>query len=183
MSEAYAYLGQWNYSTNAPVPDYGWLSVDEARQRWDEGSKRFDVVRSSVHEAQTAGQAVVPPWVLTCWEGGQAFTVSFLNAVGSVWRVIEYRREDGRLFKGAVYEYTFPDETRRYRAKEARLKTHGIFRPDGTGVLTVDDKSQPTVDRLSMDQVDVSANWMPVPDFGDWEQIVDPDYAAAPSAS
>lgn len=30
MTKAYAYLGQWNDSTNAPVPDYGWMSVAEA---------------------------------------------------------------------------------------------------------------------------------------------------------
>lgn len=74
-----------------------------------------------------------------------------MNPAGSVWRIVDYKQEDGRLFKGSVYEYTDPDEAQRYRLKEARLKTHGIFKSDGTGNLLVDDKSQPTVDELSMD--------------------------------
>lgn len=183
MTEGYAYLGQWNSSTASPVPDNGWISAEEARQRFDEGTRRFDVVPASTHDAQGSGGPAVPPWVLTCWEGGRACTVSFLTAGGSAWRVVEYEEEDGRLFRAVVHEYTFPDQEGRYRPKEAQLKTRGTFRPDGTGTVTVDDKSSPTVGRLSLDQVDVSGNWMPVPAFGAWELLTDPDDAAAPSAS
>lgn len=56
------------------------------------------------------------------------------------------------------------------------------MKPDGTGFLTINDKSRPTVERLSIDQIDVSGNWLDYPAFGDWHVLLDPDFGARPAS-
>jgi hypothetical protein len=114
--------------------------------------------------------------VLTAYASGPVgFHVVFLNPAGSIWRIINYKNEDGRLFKWDVADYRYPDDAKRYGRDECTMLLTGKFNPDGTGSLTVNDKSKPTIDRLSMDQVDVSGHWLDRPEFGNWAQLVDPE--------
>lgn len=53
------------------------------------------------------------------------------------------------------------------------LLTIGRFEPDGTGTLQIEGKSGPTTQRLSIDQMDVSGQWLDIPAFGDWSRLSD----------
>ena len=179
----YAYLGRWNYKLNKPALGEEWISEDAARQMYEAQQGKFDVVPLAIADGQGGEPRPVPPWVLTAYaKGPLAFRVTFVNPVGSIWRMIDYKDVDGRLFKWVVVDYSYPDTTSRYRLDQNTMVVDGSFNPDGTGSLTINDKSKPTVDRLSMDQVDISKHWMDRPPFGAWEQLTDPEFGTTPSA-
>jgi hypothetical protein len=181
MGQSYAYLGRWNYKLNKPILGEEWISEEEARRAYEERTRMFDIVAAEIAQRQTEQPRPTPAWVLTSFaDGPTAFNATFVNRVGSIWRIIEYDNQDGRLFKATVLEYTYPDETHRYRQDECTMLLTGGFNPDGTGSLTVNDKSKPTIDRLSMDQVDVSRHWMDRPEFGNWEHLTDPEFGTPP---
>ncbi|MFK3834610.1 hypothetical protein [Microbacterium sp. NPDC087868] len=83
---------------------------------------------------------------------------------------------------GSVIEYIYPDDTRWYAQYDCAKLFHGIMKPDGTGFRTINDKSRPTVDLLSIDQIDVLSNWLGRPAFGDWHVLLDPDFGVLPTS-
>jgi hypothetical protein len=187
MTSSYAYLGRWNDWLNKPVSDESWIDEDEARRRYETEPAAFEIVpatlrseldRLDLAQSESPRTPVDPPrWVIRVSAGsGYRFKVTFLNRAGSVWRSIDYKQIAGRLFKDGVWEYTYPDEDRLYPQDRSLVTMQGIFNPDGSGSAMINDKSSPTIDRLSMDQVDVSGHWMDVPAFGEWELLTDPDY-------
>ncbi|MFJ4254000.1 hypothetical protein [Microbacterium sp. NPDC090003] len=190
-SPDYAYLGRWNYSLQEPVPDESWIPEAEAKADYDSCTVAFDIVDGDVNRFREETR-LIPPWVITSFGGVlSGFRVNHLTAQGSVRLDIHFEHVQGRLFLGTLLDYTYPDDDRYYRRSDSTQILYGIMNPDGTGFLTIDDKSRPTVERLSMDQVDVSNNWLDRPGFGDWHVLLGPDAgtrltspspAAAPTA-
>jgi hypothetical protein len=181
MTAEFAYVEQWNDMTNSPIGGATWISEDVARDRYR--AKRFDVVPGSAREGQRHDPPIAVPWVVTAWsEGVSAFTSVFYTPGGSVRRTIEWKDEGDRIFKWIVVDYTYADDTQRHSEWECAMIVKGKFNPDGTGTLTINDKSKPTVDRLSMDQVDVSGNWLDRPAFGEWGPLMDPGAGSMPGA-
>lgn len=181
MHAKYAYVGQWNARLRRPMPGESWLDEADARDAYESRSRRFDVVSADARAEGADGRGGPAPFVLTVWAGGvSAATTQFYTEHGTLWRSIEYKEVDGRLFTWIVDDYSYPGDDKRYAASQSILHLTGTFDPDGTGTLTVNDKSKPTVDRLSMDQVDVSGNWFERPAFGDWGPLVDPGAGTIP---
>jgi hypothetical protein len=181
MSNDYAYVEQWNDMTNSPIADKEWISEDVARNRY--GSRRFDVVPRFVQDGQDQDPRIPAPWVLTAWgEGVTAFKSVFYTPGGSVGRVTQWKDEGDRIFRWIIVDYAYADDDTPHRLSDSIMIVRGKFNPDGTGTLTIDDKSKPTVDRLSMDQVDVSGNWLDRPSFGEWEPLIDPGAGSMPGA-
>ncbi|WP_448058443.1 hypothetical protein [Cellulomonas hominis] len=102
--------------------------------------------------------------------------VQFFTPAGSVWRLIDYDNVDGRLFQQANVTYTYPDGTRRYRMGESTILVSARFKPDGSGSIEINDKSQPTVQRTRFKDADFSTFWMDWPAFEDWDQLANPDF-------
>jgi hypothetical protein len=181
MSTDYAYVEQWNAKVSLPILDKEWITEDTAREQYQ--SRRFDVVPGFVLEGQEQEPRVPAPWVLTVWsEGVSAFTSVFYTPGGSVFRTIEWKDEGERIFKWIVVDYTYADDDAPHRLSDSTMIVNGKFNTDGTGTLTINDKSKPTVDRLSMDHVDVSGNWLDRPVFGEWEPLLDPGLGTMPGA-
>jgi len=181
-SPTYAYLGRWNYSLHKPVPDESWITEDEARSGLEAGVIRCDIVPAEVYTRRDETPRPSSPWVITAFGGGATgFSVNFLTQHGSIRRIVDYDNVDGRLFMGSVIDYTYPDDARWYAQYDCTQLFYGILKPDGTGFLTINDKSRPTVERLSIDQIDVSGNWLDYPAFGDWHVLLDPDFGARPT--
>ncbi len=181
-SPTYAYLGRWNYSLQKPVPDESWITEDQARADYASCTVCLDIVSGdtyTVHE----GTRPSPPWVITTFGGVlSGFRVHHLTTQGSVRLDIQYKHFEGRLFLSSVTEYTYPNDDRYYRRYECTNIVDGIMKPDGTGFRTINDKSRPTVDLLSIDQIDVLSNWLGRPAFGDWHVLLDPDFGARPTS-
>lgn len=182
-SPTYAYLGEWNNELRTPTPLGPWITEEEARAGLEAGAIRCDIVPGYVQEREHERPRPHTPWVITAFGGGvTGFTVSHLSRHGSIQRIVEYDNIDGRLFVGGLIDYTYPDDTRWYAQYDCIKLLHGIMKPDGTGFLTINDKTQPTVERLSIDQIDVSENWLDRPAFGDWHVLLDPNFGTHPAA-
>lgn len=180
----YAYLGAWNSRTKKPIAEEGWITPAEAQTKYDELTGHFEVVPYSVFEGQSADPRPATPWTVRFHsEGVWRFSSTFFDDHGSIYREISYKLVEERLFKASVVEYGHvygPGDGRHDRAQSTSL-TRGRFAPDGTGTLEINDKSQPTVERLSIDQIDVSGHWLDVPAFGEWAALADPDFGVQKS--
>ncbi|WP_448058441.1 hypothetical protein [Cellulomonas hominis] len=102
--------------------------------------------------------------------------VRFFTPAGSLWRLIDYKYIDGRLFQQANVTYTYPDDTHRYDEDESTILVSARFKPDGSGSIEINDKSQPTVQRTRFKDADFSTFWMDWPAFEDWDQLANPDF-------
>ena len=182
-SPAYAYLGRWNYSLQKPVPDESWIAADEAQAGLAAGAIRCDIVPGEVFTRRDERPRPSTPWVITAFGGGvTAFKVFTLEPRGSISRIVHFKNLEGRLFRSAVIEYTYPDATRFYAQYDCVSVRDARFKPNGTGFLTIDENSRPAVEQHSFDQIDVSGNWLDRPAFGDWHVLLDPDFGARPTA-
>lgn len=182
MNTEFSYVEQWNDMTNSPIGGKEWISEDAARRLYR--SKRFDVVPAYVQDGQARDPRPPAPWVLTVWAGGvTAFKSVFYTPGGSMSRVVQWKDEGDRIFMWIVIDYTYADDTAPHHLSDSTMIVHGKFAPDGTGALEINDKSKPMVDRLSMDQVDVSGNWLDRPAFGQWGPLIDPGSGTMPGAA
>lgn len=175
----YAYLGAWNSRTKKPIAEEGWITPAEAQTKYDELTGHFEVVPYAVFEGQSRDPRAGTPWTVRFYSAGEwRFRSTFFDDHGSIYREIWYQLIEGRLFKSLVSEFTYPyapDDGRQNRSG-AVVTTNGSFAPDGTGTLEINDKSQSAVERLSIDQIDVSGHWLDVPAFGEWAALADPDF-------
>lgn len=174
MPNGYRYLERWNFLQNEPALDEGWIDEAEARERFQTRSSGFSFVN-----AEAGDGTVVPEFVIVASvESLLRFRCQFLNPAGSVTRVIDYKDVDGRLFKEQVIDYRYPDDKNRYPLRASTLTYTGVFETNGYGAVVINDKSQPTAQTREYRDVPVEGNWMPVPAFGEWENLTKPDYEA-----
>jgi hypothetical protein len=169
----YRYLSRWNFLLNRPIGGEGWIDDNEARRRYESGSGLFAIVDSD------AGDGVaVPKFVIEVSPSRTAPAIrsTFLNNAASIVEMIDYKFVDGRLFKWLDLNYEYPDETTKYGQDESILILDGKIEPNGDGVLRVNDKSKPTVEKVSFRDVPVDDLWMPLPKFGEWENLANRNY-------
>ena len=179
MPHTYAYLGAWNDWLNKPLLDEGWIEEDEARARYEGLRDHFEVGPTPSSRASRMNRDSSPPGRCASTRRGTPASVRpSSTSAGPVRRVVWYELVDGRLFRSEVteYAYDYAQEHGRRDEDECVLLTIGRFEPDGTGTLWIEDKSVPTSRRLSIDQIDVSGQWLDVPAFGDWSRLSDPRF-------
>jgi hypothetical protein len=155
----YRYLGRWNYLLNKPIGSQGWIDEAEAQRRYETGGDFFTVVDTD------AGVGVAPKFVL-------AVSPSRVT-VG------------GRLFQWITVNFEYPDESTKYAMDDSTLTVRGKTEPNGDGFLTINDKSKPTVEKISFHDIPVDDLWLPVPKFGEWQDLTTrtPGDAHHPSAA
>lgn len=172
----FLYFERWNFHLFKPILDAGWISREDAEERYGRREpKTFGVVagRSGVGEG-----AVIPAFILMIAPGRLAFSSYFFNRAGSVSRVLDYEHVDGRLFMHSAtdYVYVYPDQAK-YRVYEEATKIFKTtYRPDGYGTLRTKDSSTKTSLLEEFQDVPIEHNWMPIPEFGDWENLINPEY-------
>jgi hypothetical protein len=94
--------------------------------------------------------------------------------------VVDYKFIDGKLFKWIFYAYEYPDEITKYGEHESTVVVKGKTEPNGDGLLTINDKAQPTVEKITFRDIPVDDLWMPLPKFGDWEDLANPSFGNLP---
>lgn len=171
----YKYFDKWNQLLNQPilVSPYGWVEESAARHRYEESFEFFCVVNGGAGDG-----VVVPEFVLGVSPGeeGPSIRVRFFTPGGAIYRTIDYKTVDGRLFKWIVRERTYPDLTSKFTLSQATSMVEGTFEPDGYGSVRFSDKSQPTTQFREFRGVPVDSHWMPIPAFGDWQNLTNPDF-------
>ena len=163
----YRYLGRWNYLLDRPIGGQGWIDEAEAQHRYETGGDLFSIVDSRV------GDGVAPKFVVAASPSRTApgFRATFLNDAKSIVEMIDYKTVNGRLFKWIFVNYQYPDETTKYQLDQSTMIVEGKTEPNGDGFLTINDKSKPTVGEISFRDIPVDDRWLPVPEFGDWENL------------
>lgn len=92
----------------------------------------------------------------------------FYGEHGSIVMGYDWRQEGDRLFLRTVVFWQYPDDGVFHSMDEALLFEEVNFSLDGTSRTITDDKSKPMLDVVDRCDVDLRANWEPIPDFGDW---------------
>lgn len=173
MTGPILYVTAWNDMTRKPLGGgHRWLEVDEARARYDVSHEHIEVVEASRRDHL---DRPVPKWTISLTPGIGA-RVQFYTDAGSIWRLIDYDVIDGRLWRWITADYIYPDDDRRHNFRDATQMVTSEFRPDGTGTIDIDDKSQPEVARARLTDAPVNGFWLDWPTFGDWEHLNDPEY-------
>jgi hypothetical protein len=113
------------------------------------------------------------------------FRATFLNEALSIVEVVDYKTVGGRLFQWITVNFEYPDESTKYAMDDSTLTVRGKTEPNGDGFLTINDKSKPTVEKISFHDIPVDDLWLPVPKFGEWQDLTTrtPDDAHHPSAA
>lgn len=90
-----------------------------------------------------------------------------------------YDGAEEKVFFAGVTRYIYPDGENYYRQSQSVEHTTISFRPDGYAKeekVTKHGFNEPSDVELSEYQnVDVSANWFTIPDFGDWAAFFQPE--------
>ncbi|MGI5186875.1 hypothetical protein ACQEVI_01875 [Promicromonospora sp. CA-289599] len=172
MTGPVRYCTRWNDLTRRPIAGYEWINESQARDRF-ERNEFIDVVESS-----TIGSdgLVNPRWVmgiagLRGVAGGAR--LEFHDGQGSIWRAVDYQIIRGRLFRSNVVDFVYLTDQQRWEMSQATVGVEVTVDPDGTGTVErweVNGDKQVT----ELTGLDVSAHWLDVPEFGDWDALADP---------
>ena len=140
------------------------ISEDEARSRFVNGP-RFSVAKLPYEDAG------VPFYSMEIEPNLSAVNVIFYDEFGSISKLHGFRRIGGQLFQDSSVSYVYADRNRLNRMNDAIILKTVDYDPAGVGRITTDDKSQPTIERVSYDNVDISDNWEAIPEFGNWDSL------------
>lgn len=167
LTTDYRYLGRWNYLLNRPIESQDWIDEAEAQRRYETGGDFFTVVDAA------ADDGVAPKFVIAVSPSRVApgFRATFLKDALSIVEMVDYKTVDGRLFEWIFVNYEYLDETTKYRRGESTVIVEGKTEPNGDGILRINDKSLPTVEKISCRDIPVDHRWLPVPGFGEWETL------------
>ena len=90
-----------------------------------------------------------------------------------------YEGDDDRVFLSQIYWYAYPGESKFFHRMSSIGNVSMEFRPDGYAKeerVTKRGFNEPSdVETREFQNVDVSANWTAVPEFGDWEAFFNPE--------
>lgn len=179
MNETVRYTGRWNGVLLKPIAGYDWLSVDDARSLYEKRPGPGVMVVGG-HEEGT-GVTFSPHWVIG-FGVGPGVRVVFYDRHGTVVRLVDYDRVDGRLWRQVTVDYTYANDTKRWMQNEYLQEVRASVRPNGTGHLSVVEAPDPTALPASSStpiQVPVrNSYWLDRPAFGDWAVLADPGPSA-----
>lgn len=191
MTERYIYTDKVGAGPEHPKKQWGLfskeLTTDEAVARYDLDAARredwFGVVLQSDDQRPHAYLQMCPR--------ANGVEMHKLNAQGGVdvaytWRAYytpsdsaHYDGDDSRIFLSAITWYTYPDELRFYLRNASVGNVSMTFGPDGYGKeerVTKRGFGEPAeVETREFRNVDVTANWTRIPDFGDWGAFFHPE--------
>lgn len=137
----------------------GLLSAEQARERHASGEPY----------AVTLGDPKSPDAVIDVAWKGEYVGVWFLDE--KVRRTVHFSFEvrGNTLFLAEVTNWKYPEGA--VLRNQANMIERVLYTPEGIVTHQIIDKeaTEKTTDKLS--DVDVSINWEPVPDFGDWDSL------------
>lgn len=164
------YALSWNEITGRPDP--AWLDVDEARTAYESSAGPALIVVDG--STPVDKKAVRAAWRIRFTVDGFV-RVSWMDEHGSVLRQSYYETTDGRLFRTRITDRVYPDGEQRWLMYEAQVRRTLDFHPDGAIFIEVHRAGVQDVER-GITTSDESAWWLDRPDFGCWDDLLDPTY-------
>jgi hypothetical protein len=111
----------------------------------------------------------VPDYVLEVLPHAAYINVFFYDMTHNLRFIYGFEKTEGRMFLSELTEYTYPDDGKRYTQGDCTIVESFIYRPDGYVRSRLDDNARPTIEVTEYRDVDVSAHWEDIPEFGNWE--------------
>lgn len=175
MSTKVRYAEYWD--TSVPASEVVWITEDEARRRYESG-EAFSAIGSSVARQESPLQR----WTFTVGASGNV-RVAFFDRHGTHRRTIDYRAVDGMLWRRATFDLDYPDCERHYHRVRSTRRRKARFELDGHVRVEVTDKTVDpgTRDVFTNDDMTIPSFWMTRPSFGEWDELTDPEFGAAPT--
>lgn len=178
-----AYAPNYNEWTGRPIRSEPWLSVDEARERYESGRGTFEAAEAAERDSDHLLHA---RWAIGITRR-EMVRVHFFNRASSILASATYVEREGRLFLTQRADYIYPDQDSRYGQDQSVQTISSTFKFDGRGFYTMNDKVTKEVLRTKFKDGDLSTLWFNWPAFGDWDVFLDlnngilpPDTAMTP---
>lgn len=192
MTQRYIYADKVAAGPENPSKRWGLfsdeLTAEEAAARYRlDPSKRDEWFGVVLVESE----AERPQAYLQVSPRANGVTLERLDAHGSVaasysWGAY-YQSEDGRPYSGdddrifldSIVWYVYPEGERFFRRSASIATVEMGFRPDGYAKedrVTRGGRGEPSqVESREFRDVDVTANWFRIPEFGDWDDLFHPE--------
>lgn len=185
MTQGYIYANEVGAGPEHPNERWGLfseeLTVEQAAARYaldaDRGDEWFGVVlRPDSAERPRAYLEVSPR--------ADGIRRARLDPYGSIeasytWRAHQpeddrpHEADDGHVFLRSIVWYVYPEGEHYFRRNESIGNVQMEFRPDGYAkedrVRRGDFGETSEVEKREFRDVDVTANWLPIAEFGDWD--------------
>jgi hypothetical protein len=169
------YTTHWIGDSRRRDQDRERLTTAAARQFY-ENHREINVVDAADIDASGAPR---PRWTIEF--AGSDARVQFLDRNKAVRRRVDYEAIDGRLWRRSTYDYTYPDDSKQWDPSESMLKVESVVHPDGTGSLTILDRTECRPGNRLVSQYSgraASTYWIHRPEFGDWTVLTLPGPSA-----
>ncbi|GAB3300116.1 hypothetical protein EK0264_18585 [Epidermidibacterium keratini] len=156
----YRYGRDWHPVLKKPIDE---IAETAAKQRWANGPA-FSVSKLSPSHDQ-------PDYTLLVGREGEVVRTKRYRPTGAIDTIYTFEPEADQMFLTEVVAYAYPDEAKYYgQHQSAAVSTIG-FRSDGSAVrrFSVSGQRDARVSRYT--DVDVSAHWVPMITFGDWDRF------------
>ncbi|TFH68202.1 hypothetical protein [Cellulomonas sp. HD19AZ1] len=87
------------------------------------------------------------------------------------------------LWRHATIDLDYPDGERYYHRVRSTRRRKAPFEPDGHVRVEITDKTVDpgTRDVFTNDDMTVQSFWMTHPNFGEWDELTDPEFGTAPT--
>ena len=170
------YTKRWVFTTRKPFPGEEWLSPETARSVYEEVGS-LDAV--DAHQVDAQG-VPIQRWVLGFSTAG-GVRASFFTEQGALWRQIDWKSIDGRLWRWITVDYTYPDDTRSWRQDEWIHKVEARVNPDDNGEIISLNPKLPRSEGRKLTRFtgrSFDKYWLDRPAFGDWTSLTDPGPSA-----
>lgn len=163
------YTTSWNFLKGRLPRDHEWLDAGEARRLY-EGNEGLMVVDAM---AKNADGTPVPRWVIGFGTLGPR--VTFIDAMKSIWRQVDWKRTDGRWWRWITYDNEYPNEARQWSEHEALFLARTIIHPNGSGRIDIAEGDMGPEQVQEFTGGARSSYWTDIATFGDWSALTDPE--------
>jgi hypothetical protein len=165
------YASEWSDVTGEP--DRRWLSAHEAQAAYDdEAGPSLKVVDGS---SPMGEQAVRARWRIV-FTPDHYVRVGWLDEHGSLLRESSYLPVGLRLFRTQITDWLYPDDRQRWLMYQALVVRTLTIDPSGTMSIVHRSPGNPTFERETVALDDPSGLWLEFPEFGHWEDILNPEH-------
>ena len=178
MTGPVRYCTRWNDITRRPIDGYEWIDDGEALRRF-ERDEFIDIVDGTYVDDDGLP---LPRWVIGVsglQNGSGGARVQFLDKHRSIWRTVDYDVVQGRLFRTGIADNTYPDDQQRWGQSQAVSTADLIVNLDGSGDIETRTRATGERSTTELTGLDVSAFWIDIPEFGDWDALTDPGRSAS----
>ena len=161
----YTYSRKWSFPGCKPRDSF---DASVAQGRFDgPGGSADHLIAVAAWDGEGVGVGI-PQFVLEVTPGAGFVYAYLLDEWNRICHIYHFEKMGARMFLFNRVAYMYPDEPRHFHQFQATSIESIGFRANGCAKRKVTDKAAGVVDEVESGDVDVSGNWEPVPEFGEW---------------